>query len=497
MVEACQRAHGSDAPTMWRILNIDGAAFSPAKFELTTRGSFMDHVFHRHTRVTLPFAERGDGPYIIDADGKRYLDGSGGAAVSCLGHNHPVVIQAIKDQLDRIPYAHTSFFTNAQAEELADMLVDSATGLERVYFVCGGSEAMEAALKLARQYFLEIGEPQRHRFIARRQSYHGNTLGALAVGGNEWRRRKFEPLLMESHHISPCYAYRGQREDESEEQYGLRVANELETKIEELGPDSVLAFIAEPIVGATAGAVPPVTGYFKRIREICDRYNILLILDEIMCGMGRTGTLFAYEQEGIRPDMVTIAKGLGAGYQPIAALVVSARIYDALRDGSGFFQHGHTYMAHPTACAAALAAQKVIRQDDLLDNVRKQGEYFANALRDRLGNYPHVGDIRGRGLFRGIELVAERSTKEPFDPDVSLAAAVKREAMARGLMIYPMDGTIDGRLGTHILLAPPFIIGERHVTEIVDKLAPAIDSAIADSLRRNAAANPRSTRRPR
>ncbi len=441
----------------------------------------MNHVFQRHTRLQLPVVARGDGPYIIDSEGKRYLDASGGAAVSCLGHSHPAVIQAIKDQLDRIPYAHTSFFTNEPMEQLADMLVESAPqGLNRVYFLSGGSEAMEAALKLARQYFLEIGEPQRRHFIARRQSYHGNTLGALAVGGNQWRRRKFEPLLFESHHISPCYSYRGRAENESEEDYGLRVANELEAKIEELGPYCILAFVAETVVGATAGAVPPVPGYFKRIREICDRYNILLILDEVMCGMGRTGTLFACEQEEVRPDMIAVAKGLGAGYQPVAALLVSGKIYDAIRDGSGFFQHGHTYMGHPTACAAALAVQRAVREENLLDNVRRQGQRLANALQARFGNHPHIGDIRGRGLLLGLELVADRLSKEPFDPEVHLFANIKHRAMDRGLMCYPMSGTIDGRLGTHVLLAPPFIINEGHVDEIMDKLAPAIDEAIAD-----------------
>ncbi len=441
----------------------------------------MNHVFHRHTRTNLPTVAAGDGPYLIDANGKRYLDASSGAAVSCLGHNHPAVIEAIKEQLDRVPYAHTSFFTNEPMEQLADALIESSPGLARVYFAGGGSEAIEAALKLARQYFVEVGEPQRSRFIARRQSYHGNTLGALAVGGNEWRRRKFEPLLMESHHISPCYAYRGRQPDETEEQYGLRVANELEAKIEELGPYSVLAFVAETVVGATAGAVPPVRGYFRRIREICDRYNVLLILDEVMCGMGRTGTLFACEQEGVQPDMVAVAKGLGAGYQPIAALLVAERIYNAIRDGSGFFQHGHTYMGHPTACAAALAVQRVIREQNLLANVRAQGEHLAAALEKRLGEHPHVGDIRGRGLFRGLEIVADRASKEPFDPDVHLFAAIKRQAMERGLMVYPMSGTIDGRLGTHILLAPPFIINEVHIDEITAKLAPAIDAAIDES----------------
>lgn len=443
----------------------------------------MQHVFHRHTKTTLPFAVRGDGPYVIDSQGKRYLDASGGAAVSCLGHSHPVVIQAIKQQLDRIPYAHSAFFTNDAMEELADLLIESSPDLARVYFVCSGSEAIEAALKLARQYFLERGEPQRRYFIARHQSYHGNTLGALAVGGNQWRRRQFEPLLIDSHHISPCYAYRGLRADENLEQYGLRVANELEAKIEQLGADSVLAFVAETVVGATAGAVPPVPGYFKRIREICDHYNVLLILDEVMCGMGRTGTLFACEQEDIQPDMVAIAKGLGAGYQPIAALLVSGDIYDTIRDGSGFFQHGHTYMGHPTACAAALAVQKVIREEGLLTNVRIQGEHLADALQRQLGEHPHVGDIRGRGLFRGLELVADRASKEPFDPALRLAAAVKRRGMEHGLMCYPMSGTIDGRLGDHILIAPPFIINERHIEELIDKLSRALDAAITETSR--------------
>lgn len=439
----------------------------------------MDHVFHRHTRTRLPFAAAGDGPYVIDRDGKRYLDASGGAAVSCLGHSHPRVIRAIKDQLDRIPYAHTSFFTNEPMEALADRLVQSAPqGIERVYFVSGGSEAIEAGLKLARQYFLEVGQPERRRFIARRQSYHGNTLGALSVGGNQWRRKPFEPLLMEAHHISPCYAYRGRGENESEEAYGLRVADELEAKLLELGPESVIAFVAEPVVGATAGAVPPVPGYFRRIREICDRHGVLLLLDEVMCGMGRTGTLFACEQDGVVPDLVAIAKGLGAGYQPIGALLVNGAIYDAIRDGSGFFQHGHTYMGHPTACAAALAVQETIAEDELLANVRRQGDALAAALSERFGQHPHIGDIRGRGLFRGLELVADRDTKKPFDPALAVHAAIKREAMDAGLMCYPMGGTIDGRQGNHILLAPPFIIDEQHVAEIIDKLATAIERGL-------------------
>ena len=430
----------------------------------------MNHVFHRAPLKEMPTAVRGHGPYIFDQDGRSYLDASSGAAVSCLGHDNAKVIGAIKEQLDTIPYAHTSFFTTRAAEDLADFLIQRSPGMERVYFVSGGSEGMEAALKLARQYYLERGGEGRRHFIARRQSYHGNTLGALAVGGNPWRRKPFESVLIQTHHIAPCYAYRGQKKDESAEQYGLRVADELESKIQELGAAEVIAFIAEPVVGATSGAVPPVPGYFKRIRQICDHYGILLILDEVMCGMGRTGTLFACEQEDIRPDMVVIAKGLGAGYQPIGALMVSGEIYKTIVDGSGFFQHGHTYMGHPTACAASLAVQNVIEDENLLSNVRTRGEQLMHALKDRFGNHPYIGDIRGRGLFIGLEFVAEKSTKEPFDPDKNVHARIKSEAMQQGLMCYAMGGTIDGKNGNHVLLAPPYIIQEQQVEEITDKL---------------------------
>jgi adenosylmethionine-8-amino-7-oxononanoate aminotransferase len=440
----------------------------------------MTHVFHRDTRASYPVAVAGDGPYLVDRDGKRYLDASGGAAVSCLGHSHPRVIEAIRRQAAQLAYAHTSFFTNEPMEALADRLVTGAPGdLDRVYLVTGGSEAVEAALKLARQYFLERGEPQRRHFVARRQSYHGNTLGALSVGGNAWRRAQFEPMLIDVAHIAPCYAYRDRRADESEEAYGARIANELEEAIVRLGPDSVIGFVAETVVGATAGALTPVSGYFRRIREICDRYGVLLILDEVMCGMGRTGTLHACEQEGVAPDLLCIAKGLGAGYQPIGALMVSRRVFEAVRGGSGFFQHGHTYLGHPIACAAALAVQDAIRDEGLLDAVKRNGETLRTALEARFGGHAHVGDVRGRGLFIGLELVRDRAAKTPFDPGLRLHAAVKREAMERGLMCYPMGGTIDGRHGDHILLAPPFIIGERHVSEIVDKLGTAIDAALA------------------
>jgi adenosylmethionine-8-amino-7-oxononanoate aminotransferase len=440
----------------------------------------MSHVFPRHCRAELPVAVGGEGCYLIDAAGRRYLDGSGGAAVSCLGHGDREVTAAVKAQLDRLAFAHTGFFTSEPAEALADLLVEHAPeGIERAYFVSGGSEATEAAIKLARQYFVEIGQPERRHLIARRQSYHGNTLGALAAGGNAWRREQFGPLLIDVSHVSPCYEYRDRREDESPEAYGDRLAAELEAEIERLGPETVMAFMAEPVVGATAGAVPAVPGYFGRIREICDRYGILLILDEVMCGMGRTGHLFACEHDGVRPDILCIAKGLGAGYQPIGAMLCSKAIYDAIAAGSGFFQHGHTYIGHPVATAAGLAVVRAILDRGLVARVREMGEVLDGRLKDVFGQHAHVGDIRGRGLFRGLELVEDRASKAPFEPSRRFAAKVKAAAFEAGLVCYPMSGTIDGRRGDHVLLAPPFIISEAEIDELVDKLSRGIDRALA------------------
>jgi adenosylmethionine-8-amino-7-oxononanoate aminotransferase len=440
----------------------------------------MTSILHRTIGPTYPLAETGRGLVIRDSDGKGYIDASGGAAVSCLGHSHPDVLAAMHEQLDKLAYAHTSFFSTRVAEELGEELVAHApAGTSHVYFVSGGSEGIEAALKMARQYFVEIGQPQRRHFIARRQSYHGNTLGALAVGGNAWRRAQFAPLLIETHHVSPCFEYREKQEGETPEAYGERLARELEDKIEELGPDTVIAFVAETVGGATSGAITPVPGYFRRVREVCDRHGILLILDEVMCGMGRTGTLHACEQEGISPDLMTIAKGLGGGFAPIGAVLVGARVFDAFAKGSGLFQHGHTYLGHPLACAAALAVQKVIRRDDLLANVRRMGTHLRARLERRFANHHHVGDVRGRGLFQAVEIVADRATKEPFDPKLKLHARIKRAAMERGLMVYPMGGTVDGVRGDHVLLAPPFIIDEAALEVVVDRLGDAIDDALA------------------
>ena len=439
----------------------------------------MSHVFPRNITAPPVKAVASEGCYIIDETGKRYLDGSGGAAVSCLGHGDPEVIAAIKEQTEQMAFAHTGFFTSNPAEELAEVLIEHApAGLDRVYFVSGGSEAVEAALKLARQYHLENGEPQREHVIARRQSYHGNTLGALATGGNQWRRRQFEPMLMSVSHISPCYEYVDRYDDETVHEYGERTAQELENEILRLGEDKVMAFVAEPVVGATMGAVPAVAGYFKRIREICDQYGVLLILDEVMCGMGRTGHLFACEADDIAPDILCIAKGLGAGYQPIGAMLCTGSIYETIGKGSGLFQHGHTYLGHPVACAASLTVVKAIRDRDLLNAVSKQSRKLFDALNAHLGQNPFVGDIRGRGLFVGVELVKDRGLKKPFDPSLRLAAQIKRKAFDHGLICYPMSGTRDGEFGDHILLAPPFTISDVQISELVEKTAKALSSVL-------------------
>ena len=440
----------------------------------------MSYALHRNLLKTPPQAVKGDGAHLIDSTGKRYLDASGGAAVSCLGHSHPAIIEAVQRQVEQLPYAHTSFFTTDVLEELAETLVKNAPGMGKVLLLSGGSETIEAALKLSRQYFLESGEPDRHLFIARRQSYHGNTLGALAVGGNEWRRESFRPLLVAGHHIAPCFEYRERAVIETQKEYGSRVALELEAKINELGPKNVAGFVAETVVGATAGAVTAVPGYFGHIREICDRYGIHLRLDEVMCGTGRTGSMMAYEQEHITPDMVTMAKGLAAGYQPVGALLCTSKISDAIRKGSGYFQHGHTFMGHATAVAAALAAQKVIKDEGLLGNVVERGKAIKAELKKNLANHPHVGDVRGRGMFIGVEFVSDRETKTPFDPASKFHNKVQLEAMDRGLLCYGMGGTVDGRVGDHILLAPPYNLDDQEQKELVETFVAAVAAGLPD-----------------
>jgi len=440
----------------------------------------MSHVFPRHCHSAFPRAVSAEGCFLVDDTGKRYFDGSGGAAVSCLGHSNDRVRESIKSQVDQLAFAHTGFFTSEPAEELAELLINHAPGdLDRVYFVSGGSEAVESAIKLARQFFVERGEPQRKKLIARRQSYHGNTLGALAVGGNEWRREQFAPLLVDVSHISPCYEYADIQSDETVQEYGTRVAQELEDEILRLGADSVMAFIAEPVVGATLGAVAAVDGYFSKIRNICDRYGVLLILDEVMCGMGRTGYLFAHEAEGITADIVCIAKGLGAGYQPIGAMMCSAEIYNTISVGTGFFQHGHTYLGHPVAAAAGLAVLNEILDRQLVDAVHSRSVFFESKIKNHLGQHPNIGDIRGRGFFWGLEFVSDRETKVPFDPDAKLAARLKKAAFEEGLICYPMPGTRDGKSGDHLLLAPPFVATDAELEEALQRLVIAVNKTLS------------------
>jgi len=437
-------------------------------------------VLHRSLRETPPKAIGGEGVYLFAEDGRRVIDASGGAAVSCLGHQHPRVIAAMAKQASTLAYAHTAFFSSEPAEALAERLVGHEPGgLAYAYFVSGGSEAIEASIKLARQYFIERGEPQRQHFIARRQSYHGNTLGALAAGGNAWRRAPYAPLLSAAFsHVTPAFAYHEKHDGESDAQFVTRLAAELEAEFQRLGPNTVAAFLAEPVVGATAGAVTAPDGYFKAVREICDRHGALLILDEVMCGMGRTGTTHAWEQEGVAPDIQAIAKGLGGGYQPIGAMLASGKIIDTIRAGSGAFQHGHTYLAHPLACAAALAVQDVIREDNLLEQVKQRGKQLEQRLTERFGNHRHVGDIRGRGLFWAIELVADRASRTSFDPALKLNQKIKAEAFANGLGCYPGGGTVDGVRGDHVLLAPPYIASADEIDQIVDKLGTAVDNVL-------------------
>ncbi len=433
----------------------------------------MSAILHRNLVSAPPLAVRGEGIYLFDAAGRRYIDASGGAAVSCLGHSSPRVVEAIARQAALLPFAHTAFFTSEPAEALAAHLVAHAPegfGAGRAAFVGSGSEAMEVALKLARQVAVERGEARRSHLIGRRMSYHGNTLGALSVGGHMARRDLYAPLLLPVSHIDPCHAYREKREDETLAEYGLRAADQLEAEIHRVGPETVLAFVAETVSGATLGCAPPAPGYFRRIREICDRHGVIFIADEVMCGMGRTGSLFVIAQEGVCPDIVTIAKGLGAGYQPIAAVLARESLVEALTDGSGALANGQTYMGHPVACAAALAVLETIRDEGLLAAVRERGAELRALLERRFGQHPHVGDIRGRGLFLALEFVQARAERTPFRRDLRLAERLKASLQEAGLIAYPSSGAADGVAGDHVLLAPPYIVTSAELGAIVDIL---------------------------
>jgi len=442
----------------------------------------MTRVIQRTLHEVPETAVWGEGIWLHLADGRSVIDGSGGAAVACIGHGNRRVAEAIGAQSAKMAYAHTGFFTSEPAEALADLLLaDEPGGLTHAFFVSSGSEAMEAAVKLARQYFLEIGQPERFRVIARRQSYHGVTLGGLSTGGHVARRAPYEPILSTAFsRVSPCFSYRHQMPNESDEQYVQRLATELDEEFQRLGPETVTAFCAETVVGAATGCVTPAPGYFKAMREVCDKYGALLILDEVMCGMGRTGSLHAWEQEGVFPDIQAVAKGLGGGYQPIGGILVAGKVIAALRAGSGSFVHGQTYQAHAVACAGALEVQRIIREENLVAKVADAGILLEGLLNERFGNHPHVGNIRGRGLFQALEFVKSRSTKTPFRPELAFNDRVKQQALARGLGIYPCTGTADGLNGDHIIIAPPYIVSPGQLSDIVDRLGDAVDAAIAE-----------------
>jgi len=441
----------------------------------------MSSVLHRDLGAPLPMAVAGDGPYLIDAQGKRYLDASGGAMVSTLGHGHPRVVEAIVAQVRKLAFAHSTFFTNQPAEALAERLIALAPpgfGAGRAGFVGSGSEAMEVALKLARQVHVERGEPGRDIFIARRQSFHGNTLGALGVSGHPARRALYEPLLAKTPLVSPCHPFRNRLPGEEDEAYTDRLAAELAAAIKAAGEGRVAAFLVEPIAGATLGSVPPVAGYLRKVRAVCDAAGVLLIADEVMCGMGRAGDWFVMGQESVTPDLIVIAKGLGAGYQPIGAVLAHERICTAIVAGSGLLANGHTYMSHAVACAAALAVIETIESEGLLAAVQARGADLEAALRARFGDHPHVGDIRGRGLFWSLELVADRARNAPVDPARKLAIRLRKTAQEAGLICYPAAGTLDGIAGDHVTLAPPFIVTPGQIGAMVDRLEASLAAVL-------------------
>lgn len=436
----------------------------------------MTSVLYRAPGRSYPMAVRANGMYIQDENGKQYLDMSGGAAVSCLGHGHKLVVEAVRKQVSQLAFAHTAFFTNEPQEELAQRLASRFNDAQaRVYFTSGGSEANETALKISWQYWRARGFPDKKVIISREHSYHGNTFGALSVSGNDSRRQASAAPLLDWPRIAPCYAHREQGDGETPAGYAIRVADELDTAIRELGAERVAAFICEPVVGSSLGVVAAEPGYLQRIREVCDRHDVLFIADEIMCGSGRTGTYFAFEHDGARPDMATLAKGIGGGYQPLGATVLSGKIAQTLTDAG--FAHGHTYIGHPVACAAGCAVQEVLDRDDLLSRTQKMGDHFGDLLQDRFSSHPNVGDIRGRGLFRALELVSDRASGKGFPDGGHLPMQLKYLALEAGLICYPGGITVGGTTVPHIMLAPPMILEENHMLECADRLGETMGKA--------------------
>jgi adenosylmethionine-8-amino-7-oxononanoate aminotransferase len=433
-----------------------------------------DQVFYRNLRKYYPTVDRGEGIYIYDTEGKQYIDGSGGAAVVGIGHGVEEITEAMVRQAEKISFSHGSQFTSQAAMDLASKLIQlSPKGLSKVYFLSGGSEAVETAVKMARQFQVERGKPEKYKVISRWTSYHGNTLGALALSGHTGRRRYYLPLIQHTPHVAPAYCYRCPFGLDPE-RCDLECALDLEKTILYEGPDSVSAFIAEPIVGATAGALVPKDGYFQKIREICDRYDILLIVDEVMTGLGRTGKNFGINHWDVIPDMIVASKGLSSGYTPIFVVIAKEEIHRTIREGSGAFVHGHTYNQNPLSSAIACAVIDYLLRHDLISRSAKMGEYFIRSLQS-LGHHDFVGDVRGKGLFAGIEFVKDKRTKEPFDPKLRLNVLIGNRAFEKGLITYPGGGGADGVRGDHFLLAPPFVITEGEIDKVVSILDETFD----------------------
>jgi len=442
-------------------------------------------VFPRNFLKAYPRAVRGEGCFVYTADGKRYLDASGGAAVVTIGHGVEEIARAMAEQASRLAYVHSSQFHTAIAEKFAERILALApTGMHaggRVYFTSGGSEATETALKLVRQYWIERREKKRFRVISRMQSYHGSTLGALSVSGNVRRREPFAPMLAEWGHIAPCYCYRcplGLKYP----QCNVACADELDRILDRDGSEDVAAFIFEPVVGATLGAAVPPEGYVQRIAEICRRRGILLIADEIMTGMGRTGKPFAVEHWGVTPDLILVGKGIASGYAPLGAVIVSGHVAEAISSGSGSFLHGFTYNAHPVSAAAGSAVLDYIERENLFARVEAAGRELRPAL-ESLKKFSVVGDVRGMGLLFGVELVRDAKTREPFPPDARVASRIQEDALEFGVMTYPIQGCVDGTRGDHILIAPPFTI----TTPMIQMLAAGLERAIASLEKTNLA----------
>jgi adenosylmethionine-8-amino-7-oxononanoate aminotransferase len=403
-------------------------------------------------------------------DGTRILDACGGAAVAVIGHGNEEVIRAMAQQALSVAYVHTLAYTTQAAEDLAEFLVGHRPGgLSKAFFVGSGSEANDGAMKLARQFFFERGEPRRVHFIARRQAYHGNTWGAMSLSNNVSRLVPYKDVLLpDVSHVSPCYPYQYQQVDESDAQYVRRLAGELDDEFVRVGSDRVVAFFAETVGGATSGCITAPPGYFAAMKAVCRKHGALFVLDEVMCGMGRTGSMMAWEQEegDASPDIMTIGKGLGGGYSPIAGILVHEDVVDQLDRGTGCFNHGHTYQAHPTSCAAALAVQKIVQREGLVQTCARLGKLLEASLRKNLAGEPHVGDIRGRGLFWAIEFVSDKTSKAPFDTALKFGLSVQRQALELGVNVYPGSGSIDGVKGDHVLIAPPYTVTEAEIETI-------------------------------